>query len=183
MADALILGLGNELLRDDGVGRLAARRVAELAGAAAELAEACVSTLDLLPLLAGYERVVVLDAYLSSSDAPGTTLSVAAEARPAGFGYRSLHTLPFDEMLALGRALGLPMPRAIAIHGLCVADPYTFGERFSPPVARAWRAWAEDVARQEFAAEPRPGPRRPLPAPPSTGTRRSGVLLSPGGDL
>ena len=126
--NVLILGLGNELLRDDGVGLLAARRVAELAGDLSAHAEACVATIDLIPVIAGYERLIVVDAYQSAKDPPGTAICATPQCLPAGFGYRSLHTLPFREMLALGQECGLPMPREVSIHGLCVEDVTTFGE-------------------------------------------------------
>lgn len=144
----LILGLGNEVLRDDRVGLVAARRVAELAGGRADLAEACVATIDLLSLMAGYERVIVVDAYLSPTDPPGTALRATPDDLPAGFGYRSFHTLPFREMLDLGRRLGLPVPREVVIHGLSVADPATFGETLTPAVEAAWPSWAAAIAAE-----------------------------------
>ena len=146
----LVLGLGNEILGDDGVGLRAARAVAELVGDRADLAEACVATVDLLPIMSGYNRVIVVDAYVSDQDPPGTMVRVTPEELPRGFGYRSLHTLPFREMLEFGREVGLPMPREMVIHGLCVADPATFGEAFTEPVGRTWRPWAEAIARAEF---------------------------------
>jgi len=147
---SLVLGLGNEVLKDDGVGLCAARRVAERAGGRADLALACMASIDLLPIMAGYDRVVVVDAYRSPTAAPGTPVHAAAEELPAGFGYRSPHTLPFAEMLAFGRELGLPMPREVSVHGLCVGDASTFGESFTPAVARAWRRWADGIAAEEF---------------------------------
>jgi hydrogenase maturation protease len=147
----LVLGLGNELLRDDGVGLCAARRVDELMGPRAELEEACVSTLDLLPVLRDRRRVVVVDAYVSELDPPGTAVHAAPEWLPHGFGYRSLHNLSFADMLSLGRRLDWPMPEYVSIHGLCVADPWTFGATFTPPVERAWRAWADRIAALELA--------------------------------
>ncbi len=147
----LVLGLGNEILGDDGVGLRAARAVADVAGDRADLVEACVATIDLLPIVAGYDRVIVVDAYVSDEDLPGTMVRTTPEELPRGFGYRSLHTLPFREMLEFGREIGLAMPREMVIHGLCVADPATFGETFSEPVAGSWRAWAEAIARAEFA--------------------------------
>ena len=146
----LVLGLGNEVLGDDRVGLVAARRVAELAGGRADLAEACVATIDLLGVMAGYERVIVVDAYLSPKDPPGTAVRATPGDLPAGFGYRSFHTLPFREMLDLGRRLGLPVPREVVIHGLCVADPSTFGETLTPPVEAAWPGWAAAIAETEF---------------------------------
>jgi hydrogenase maturation protease len=146
----LVLGLGNELLRDDGVGLCAARRVAYLVQPRADLAEACVATVDLLQVMRGYDRVIVVDAYLSQTDPPGTAVRCGPDDLPRGFGYRSFHTLPFREMLDLGREVGLPMPRMISIHGLSVADPASFGQSFTPAVERAWRLWADEIARQEF---------------------------------
>jgi hydrogenase maturation protease len=142
----LILGMGNDLLRDDGVGLKAARRVARQCTDTADLAETCVATIDLLPVLSGYRRVVVLDAFLSDDLPPGSTIQTTPDDLPAGFGFRSFHTLSFNEMLRLGEELDIPMPDHISIHGLVVKEPYTFGERFTEEVEQAWRGWADQVA-------------------------------------
>lgn len=148
----LVLGLGNEILGDDAVGLLASRHLAARLGDSADHAEACVATLDLLPLVAGYRRVIVVDAYLSPTVPPGTAVRATPAGLPAGFGYRSVHTLPFLDMLALGRSCGLPMPAEVVIHGLCVQEVSTFGHRLSPGVEERWRPWAEEIARVEFGA-------------------------------
>jgi len=150
MSRTLLLGLGNELLRDDGVGLAAARRIAGRIDDRADLARACVANLDLLPILKGYDRVVVVDAYLSEVDPAGTRVHATPEDLPRGFGYRSFHTLPFRELLDLGRVVGWPMPREVSIHGLCVEETTTFGEGFTPAVEDAWRDWADEIAREEF---------------------------------
>ena len=77
-------------------------------------------------------------------------MHVTPDDLPAGFGYRSGHTLPFSGMLDLGRRFGLAMPREMSIHGLCVEDPWTFGQDFTPAVERTWREWAEQITRAEF---------------------------------
>ena len=146
----LLLGLGNPFLGDDGVGLAAAERVAELAGEPLDVEMASVATVDLLPLLAGYERVVVIDAFLSPTARAGTAVHGSPEDLPQGFGYRSLHTLPFRTMLELGRLAGLPVPETISIHGMAVADPWTFTQGFTPEVAAAWEAWASGLAAREF---------------------------------
>ena len=148
----LVLGLGNDVLSDDGVGLRAARRVAEIAAGRADHAEACVATIDLLSVLSGYERVIVVDAYVDAAVPPGTPVRTTLEDLPRSFGYRSPHTMSFHEMMDVGTRLGLPMPREIVIHGLSVEDPWTVGERFTPAVEKAWPAWASAIARQEFGA-------------------------------
>ena len=156
--DDLILGLGNPVLRDDGVGLLAARRVKGLVGRDVDLREECVSSIDLLSVVSRYRRVVVVDGYLSAEDPPGTRIQATPDDLPPGFCYRSLHMLSFREMVELGERLGYPMP-TIRIHGICVEDPWTFGCTFTPAVEEAWRAWADDIARIEFTSTPVGRPR------------------------
>ncbi len=150
---SLVLGLGNDILSDDGVGLQAARRVGELIGNAAEVTEASIATIDLLAVISGYDRVVIIDAFLSPDLPPGTPVRATPDDLPRGFGYRSFHTLTFREVLDMGTWLGLPMPETIVIHGLAVEETTTFGEEFSPPVAEAWESWAEHIAQHEFGLE------------------------------
>ena len=62
----LVLGIGNEIRGDDGVGIHVARRVAELLPAAwngrVDVDEACTGGFDLVDYLRGYERTVTGDA-------------------------------------------------------------------------------------------------------------------------
>ena len=146
----LVLGLGNEILSDDGVGLLASRRVHELVGGEADLAEACVATIDLLWMMSGYEKVVIVDSLISPDLPAGTPVRATPETLPAGFGYRSFHTLTFREVVDMGRWLGVPLPGEVVIHGLVVDETATFGEQFSPEVANAWETWAEDIAEREL---------------------------------
>ena len=148
-----MLGLGNDILSDDGVGLKAARRVAELVGDRAKVAEASVATIDLLPLMSGYDRVVIIDAFLSPDLRPGSPITATPEDLPRGFGYRSFHTLTFQEVMELGEWLGVTMPTKIVIHGMAVEETTTFGEELSPRVAEAWESWAEQIARTEFGFE------------------------------
>ena len=108
----LVLGLGNELLRDDGVGLLAARRVAELMGPRAVLEEACVATIDLLPVLRGRRRVVVVDAYVSELDPPGTAVHAALETGAGA-----------EELAAICRHEGLDEAAADRLTGIAVRTP------------------------------------------------------------
>ena len=149
----LVLGLGNDILSDDGVGLRTARRVGEYAGDLAEVVEASVATIDLLSIMSGYDRVVIIDAFLSPELTAGTPIRATAAELPKGFGYRSFHTLTFSEVLELGDWLGVSMPSEVVIHGLAVDETTTFGETLSPRVAEAWEPWAEEIARIEFGLE------------------------------
>ena len=118
-----------------------------------DVAEACVATIDLLSLISGYDRVVIIDSFVSPELAPGTAVRAVPDDLPQGFGYRSFHSLTFREVVEIGEWLGLPIPSDIVIHGLAVDQTNTFGEEFSPNVAEAWESWAEEIARCEFGFE------------------------------
>lgn len=150
MGSLLILGLGNDILSDDGVGLAAARRVARLLGDQADHAEAAVATVDLLQEVTAYDRVVIIDAFIDATLPAGTTVRATPDELPDGFGYRSFHTLPFKEMLRLGREIEFPLPAEVVIHGMVVGDASTFGEEFTPGVASAWEGWADTIAAQEL---------------------------------
>jgi hydrogenase maturation protease len=149
----LVLGIGNDILSDDGVGLLAARRIGELVGDRAEVAEASVATIDLLALMSGYQRVIITDAFISPEVPPGTPVRATPQDLPPGFGYRSFHTLTFQEVMEIGCLLGIPMPEEVLIHGLAVDETSTFGEELTPRVAAAWRVWADDIVSSEFGLE------------------------------
>jgi hydrogenase maturation protease len=149
-AATLLLGLGNEILTDDAVGLLASRRIAQLVGDRVDYAEECVATIDLLTVLSGYQRVVVIDALLDPDLPPGSRVRATADDLPGGFGYRSFHTLAFRDMIEMGRRLEMDLPDEIVVHGLVVQDPVTFGEVPTAEVEDSWRAWADDIARTEF---------------------------------
>ncbi len=150
MKPLLVLGLGNDILSDDGVGLVAARRVAELLGDRVDHEEAAVATVDLLEMISGYHRVVIVDAFQNPDLPAGTTIRTTPDELPDGFGYRSFHTLPFKEMLRIGAELDLPLPAEIVIHGIVVDDVVTFGESFTPLVAAAWPRWSEAIAAEEM---------------------------------
>lgn len=115
----LILGLGNPLRGDDGVGP---RVVAELLrrglpdGVAA--VDGGTGGLDLLHLLEGWERAVIVDAAILGRN-PGEFLRFApAEAHLVGsLVSLSTHTAGFAGALALARALGRELPD-IVIYGV-----------------------------------------------------------------
>ena len=105
----LVLGLGNDILTDDRVGLLASRELAAQAPLV-EVEEACLCNLDLLPIIEGYDRVVILDAIWGQAWEAGRVYRFTPADLPHSFGYRSPHTMDLSNMLAMGRDMGLQMP-------------------------------------------------------------------------
>lgn len=134
----LLLGLGNDILTDDAIGLHIARQLrAELAGhPVIEARETTEMGLALLDFMTGYDAVLLVDAIQTGQAPPG----FLHELEPAGLTQltgRPPHFLGVDETLALGRALGLPMPRRVKILAVEVADPFTLGTTMTPALQAA----------------------------------------------
>jgi hydrogenase maturation protease len=142
----LVLGIGNDILGDDRVGLLAARRIAARLGDIADHTEAAVATIDLALLMSGYDVVHVVDAVMDDALRPGTTVEAAPDDLPGGFGFRSFHTMPFVDALRLAAGAGMATPERVVVHGMVVRRVTDFTEALTPEVAAAWRPWADSIA-------------------------------------
>ncbi len=132
----LILGLGNELLSDDGVGLLAARQLAAEVPAGIDVVETSECGIALLEYFLGYERAIILDAIQTLRHPPGAIL----ELRPNELSCviaPSPHYAGLPEMIALAKELDVPFPAELTIYAMEVADPCTIGGSLSPSVRAA----------------------------------------------
>jgi hydrogenase maturation protease len=132
-APTLVLGLGNLLLRDEGVGVHVVRalQAADLP-AGVELCDGGTLGLGLLDALAERERVIVIDAIAGWP--PGTVVRLTGEQlAPTADRKLSAHELGLYETLATARQLGIA-PRAVVILGISPHD-LRMGLELSPEVA------------------------------------------------
>ena len=148
----LIIGLGNPILTDDGVGVRVAYAVRDaLASAAREdvaVTEAGVGGLHLMEMMVGYEQVILVDAIQTPGGQPGTisrlTLDDIALAVPTQHS-ASTHDMNLPTALEMGHRLGLTLPGTIEILAVEAEDVTTFGETCTPAVAAAVPVAAELV--------------------------------------
>ncbi|MCL8206455.1 MAG: hydrogenase maturation protease [Actinomycetia bacterium] len=138
MARVVLIGLGNPILSDDGVGLAVVREARRhLEGLPVEVVEASVGGLGLLDLLAGHERAVLVDAVLTGRAEPGEVLELDAgfleDTSHLGTAGVS-HQVDLATAWQLGRRLGLPLPGRLRIFGVEAADVKTFSESLTPAV-------------------------------------------------
>jgi hydrogenase maturation protease len=146
-ARPLVLGLGNDLLGDDGVGLWLVetlRRRPSLAGFDFETADG--SGLGLLDLLDGHDRAYVVDCIAAGNGDVGRVERLSAEELADRSVNLSSHYAGLPQVLALGRELGLAMPdvRVLAVR---VGDPFRIGTDFSPDLDRRLPALAAEIER------------------------------------
>jgi hydrogenase maturation protease len=144
----LVLGLGNDLLTDDGIGLEVVRRVRSHLKphepvAVEETVEMGVALLD---YMTGHDAVVMVDAVQTGRATVGYLHELAAEQLSVLPGV-SPHFLGVGEVLALGRVLGYDMPERVEIFAVEVSDPFTLGTRMTESI----EAVVEPVAQRVLA--------------------------------
>jgi hydrogenase maturation protease len=124
----LVLGMGNPILSDDGVGLFIARSLnGELEGV--DVIAADVSGLNLLDLIQGYDQLFVIDALINEGSAFGILKKL-----PKGEGgchFFSSHGLGFFEMMEFGKALGFKIPEISSVYGIEIGKEVAFGRELS----------------------------------------------------
>ncbi len=139
----LIVGLGNPVLGDDGVGwRVAERVIQELQRQSydRELVDViCLSVggLSLMEHLVGYERAILVDAIDTGQGSPGSVSTYNFNELPnPGAGHTSsTHDTTLQAAIEMGRSIGLELPEKITIIAVNIHVDYTFTESLTPQVA------------------------------------------------
>jgi hydrogenase maturation protease len=114
-----LIGVGNILMRDEGVGVQAVRLIEERyeLPPEVEIVDGGTSGLDLLPYIEGRERVLFVDA-VNFGQPPGYIGVLENEAVPALFGAKdSLHHLGLMDVLAAAQLLDTA-PREVCLIGI-----------------------------------------------------------------
>ncbi|RLI35472.1 hydrogenase [Candidatus Bathyarchaeota archaeon] len=144
-----IIGCGNPLAGDDGLGIYAARKLAEMKlPEGVEVVEAGTPGLGLLSFLENADAVIIVDA-LKRGSPPGTLHRVEAreiikEGKPL-----SAHDLGVEEALTLGfRLLPEKMPKKILIVGVEAGRVESFREGLTQEVEKALPKLLELILRE-----------------------------------
>ena len=134
----LILGLGNPILSDDGVGlRVAEELKGRLDQPEVTVEETSMAGLSLLDMLLGYDRAIIIDAIQTVGGQVGQVYLLTPEVFDATRHATSPHGVGFATAIELGSRLGLALPQQIVIFAIEVADVSTFSEECTPEVRRA----------------------------------------------
>jgi hydrogenase maturation protease len=132
--------MGNTILCDDGIGIYVTRKVAEcFSGEDVDFVEASVGGMRLLDVIAGYERIIMVDAIQSRGGKPGDIHRLNPDDVRASLHAGSTHDLTLPGALALGRAMGMTLPddEDFVIIAIEVTDVLTFAEECTPTVEAA----------------------------------------------
>ena len=149
MSNTLILGLGNPILGDDGVGWVVAKAleknlqslISSLRDWRLEIDYLSLGGLSLMERMIGYDRVILIDALVTGAHPCGHvsrfTLSDLPDFTAAHT--TAAHDTSLQTALRMGKQMGakLPTPESIWIIGIEAQHVYDFSEELSPPITAA----------------------------------------------
>ena len=150
MCKLVILGLGNTILTDDGAGIYVAREVEEKLrgkgqGLRVKVIEASVGGFNLIDILAGYDRAVVIDAIHTKNGKPGEFYELDLAALKPSARLSSLHQIDFATACDLAKKMDVEFPKEFAIFAMEVEDEFSFGEEPTLKVKAAIPKMAESI--------------------------------------
>ncbi len=137
----LVLGLGNPILGDDGVGWQIASELQSKEQIPSNVSIDCLAIggFSLMETLIGYDRAILIDACVTNQVPVGSVSHYKLEDLPdPNSGHMtSAHDTSLQNALEVGRSLGAHLPKDISVVTIEARKVYDFSEELSQPVANA----------------------------------------------
>ena len=131
----LVLGLGNPILCDDGVGIRVAHEVRNrLNNPHVTVAETSAAGFGLLDSIVGYDKVIIIDAIQTEKGQAGQIYHMESADFSLTKHLSSPHQINLATALELGKMLNMTMPREISIFAVEAKDIASFSETCTPEV-------------------------------------------------
>jgi hydrogenase maturation protease len=147
----IVVGLGNPLLGDDGVGWRVAEEVKQQLGDNSAVTVECysLSGLSLMEQLIGFDRVILIDSLNTGRHDQGEVVAFTLDSlEDLTYGHSaSAHDASLKTALVVGRSMGerLPADRDIHVVAIEAQHVYDFKEELTPAVAASVPVAVEKV--------------------------------------
>jgi len=144
----LVVGVGNPILSDDGVGIHAARMLRDRGLEGVHVEELPASGLELLDMVLDYDRVVIIDAIQTKDGVPGDHYILAEEDFERAVHGSSPHGINIATALAMGRKI-VPerMPDEVVFVAIEAEDLVNVREEMTPAVSSRLPAIVDMIER------------------------------------
>jgi len=123
----LVLGIGNPILTDDGVGIKVAQKLKE-GNPELEVIETGETGIALLDFIVGRDKLIIIDSIKTNKGNPGDLYKLDLEDLRPSKDLSSSHGIGIATAFELGKELGYKMPEHIGIYAVGIKDNSTFGE-------------------------------------------------------
>jgi hydrogenase maturation protease len=145
----IIVGLGNPILGDDGVGIHIVREIRQRknGGQVAEVIELSTGGLRLLEAIADYDKAIIADAVIFGGT-PGTIYRFNINDSAMSLKSSSTHDMSLASAIEIGERLGIKLPAEIIIYGVEIADVNNFREDLTQAVKSAIPIVTDEILKE-----------------------------------
>jgi len=142
----LVLGIGNEILTDDGIGiRLVEDLQKKAFPAGIVFEKGTVGGLEILEMIQGYREVLFLDAIKTRNGEPGEIYHMVLSDFLETLHLSNLHDVSFIEAIRLGKALGFHLPETIRIFAVEIVEDQVFSRNFTSEIENRYPSILEEA--------------------------------------
>ncbi|MBI9044382.1 MAG: hydrogenase maturation protease [Anaerolineaceae bacterium] len=149
---SIVIGLGNPILGDDGIGCRVAEEVekrfdSRKNGDSVNITPFYRGGIALMELLVDYDRAIIIDSIQGMGVPLGTVKRLTIDDIPT-MTADSPHDISLKGALTMGEALGVKLPSEIIIIGIESIYQIDFSEEFSPAIAESLEPAVELVLNE-----------------------------------
>jgi hydrogenase maturation protease len=130
----LVLGIGNTIRGDDGIGIHVARYLKKRLPGQFKVKELSTGGLDLMEMMAGYHKAVLIDAVQTLEGEPGNVYHYSLQECSDSMHIASFHSLNLSQLVALGTMIMKEKMPEISVLAIEAPNIDEFSEHLSPQI-------------------------------------------------
>jgi hydrogenase maturation protease len=147
--EILILGIGNEILTDDGIGvKIVKLLEKNFNNVSINYETIWVGGLDLIEVFDGYKIIIIIDAIKTGEKEPGFIWDLTPENFRDTLHLSNIHDLTFIEAINAGRKLGYKIPESIHVLAIEILEDTVFSKEFSSEIQHCYDRILESIVNK-----------------------------------
>jgi hydrogenase maturation protease len=144
----IVVGIGNSQFADDGIGLLVAQNIkSKNLDPETMVVDASPCGLDILELIAGFDKAIIIDAVQTGKNEPGFIYRFDINQVQSPLRVFP-HGMDFITSLKLGEKLGLAIPNQIIVFGIEIQKVDDLNEECTPKVRAALPFCVENIMHE-----------------------------------
>jgi hydrogenase maturation protease len=144
--EILVLGLGNDILMDDGIGpKLAWHLQKTFPHPGVTYDTAAIGGMELIEMIRDYKQVMIIDAIKTFNGIPGAVYHLTPSNFKETLHISHIHDISFLTALQLAKQLSIPVTDKIYIIAVEIIEDLTFGDDFTLPLQAKYEEIKKEV--------------------------------------
>jgi hydrogenase maturation protease len=144
----LILGMGNDILKDDGIGpRLLNDLAPNFENPEIQCEIVCCGGLEIMEIIKSFDKVIFIDAIHTKDGKPGDIYYFKPSDFQETLHLSNLHDVGFLTALSLGNSLDMHLPADLHIIAVEIIEDMEFGEELTPELKGKYPEIKKEVAK------------------------------------